>query len=109
MRSVAILIAGSRNASFYSQIAVTSLAMSRLPWDRWRPTLHAYLGGEEDGRNDDEWKRWRPYLRNVQIVEVSEESFSRKGNWAQADAAVELAPADADVLMSLDADTLPVA
>jgi hypothetical protein len=40
---------------------------------------------------------------------VSDEEFARKNNWAQCDAALENAPGDADVLLSLDADTLPVA
>ena len=109
MRRVAILIPGSRNASFYSQVAAISAAVRELPWRRWQPSVHAYFGGASGSGEDDEWKRFEPFLRDVRIIDVSSQAFMLKGNWAQVDATFELAPPDADVLMSLDADTLPVA
>jgi hypothetical protein len=110
MRSVAILIAGSRNASFYSQIAAIVLAVHRLPWQRWRPTLHAYLGGPPFAPDDDaDWRHWERYLHGVRVHFASAEDYRRKENWAQSDASLEAAPSDADALLSLDADTLPVA
>jgi hypothetical protein len=45
----------------------------------------------------------------VHVHDVPEEIFQREGNWAQADAAMASAPDDAEVLVSMDADTLPVA
>jgi hypothetical protein len=102
-RRVAFLIAGSRTPAFYSQIAALSLALDRLPWQRWQPSVHAFLGdgGEQDGA---EWERWATWLTRITLVDVS----APGGNWAQVDATIEMAPSDADVLVSLDADTFPV-
>lgn len=42
------------------------------------------------------------------MTRVSPKHFARDDNWAQCDASLLSAPRDADVLVSLDADTLPV-
>ena len=109
MRRVAILIPGSRTSAFFSQIAAISAALEALPWRRWVPSVHAYLGDPSGSDENGEWERFAPFLRDVHITNVSAQAFMLKGNWAQVDATLELAPSDADVLMSLDADTLPVA
>jgi hypothetical protein len=41
---IAILIAGSPNAAFYSQVAAISAALRALPWARWEPAPYLYLG-----------------------------------------------------------------
>ena len=106
MLKVAILIAASPGPVFYSQIAALSLALRKLRWTRWEPTVYAYFGGKHDA---DAYATWGPHLRDVEIICVSETCFARKGIWAQCDAIFELAPRDADVLLLMDADTLPVA
>ena len=103
-RRVAILIAGTRNAAFYSQIAAIAVALQALPWRRWRPSVHAYFGGPAGDDSTDEegdWARWAPHLRDVHVTDVSSESFADKQNWAQVDATLELAPSDTEVLISL--------
>jgi hypothetical protein len=110
LRRLAILITGSTNEAFYSQIAAVRLAVARLPWRRWQPVLYACLGGPPPSSEDDEaWHRWAPHLDGIRVHIASPDDYRRKENWAQVDAALERAPDDADVLMSLDADTLPVA
>lgn len=108
MRRVAILIAASRNDAFYSQIAAIALAVRALPWRRWQPAIHAYFDGPLSP-GDPVWQRWAEHLRDVHVVPVLPEAFVRDGNWAQVDATFEHVPDAAHVLMSLDADTLPVA
>ena len=106
MPKVAILIAASPGRAFYSQIAVLSLALGKLRWSHWKPSVYAYFGGQRDA---DAFAAWCPYLRDVEIICVSDARFEREGIWAQCDAMFELAPRDADVLLTMDADTLPVA
>lgn len=108
MHKLAILIPGSPTAAFYSQISAIALALTKLTWSRWRPTIYAFFGAEYETEWQAAWERWRPHLREVEIVRVSEEHFRRADRWAQVDATINLAPRDADVLMSMDADTLPV-
>ncbi len=105
-RRVAFLIAGSPTRAFYAQVAALSLALRKLPWTRWQPTVHLFLGGERDMEACAEWQ---PRLRDVDIVWSSESRFEREGNWAQCDEVMRLAPRDADVILTLDADVLPVA
>lgn len=106
MPKVAILIAASPAPAFYSQVAALALCLRRLTWSRWQPSVHMYLGGERDA---DAYGRWLPHLRDVEISWVSEARFAREGDWAQSDDAFRFAPRDADVLLAMDADTLPVA
>ena len=86
MRRVAILIPGSRTSAFFSQIAAISAALRALPWRRWQPSVHAYLGGPGGSDENGEWERFAPYLRDVHITDVSAEAFRLKGNWTQVDA-----------------------
>ena len=106
MLKVAILIAASPTSEFYSQIAAISLALRTLHWSRWTPRLYAYFGGTHDA---EAFAKWRPYLREVEIISVSDNRFEREGIWAQCDTMFELAPRDADIILTMDADTLPVA
>ncbi len=67
MKKVAILIPGSPNPAFFSQIAATTLALSRLDWRRWEPTVYVFLGGEPDF---GALQAWRPYLRDTMMTFV---------------------------------------
>jgi hypothetical protein len=102
---LAILIAGSPNAAFYSQVAASAAALRALPWSRWEPSLHLYLGGEIDPTL---LERWRPYLADVAVSLVAPSRFAREGDWAQSDDVFNYAPRDADLLVAMDADVLPV-
>jgi len=106
MPRVAIVIAASPTRAFYSQVAAFSLALRKIPWSRWEPNVHVYIGGEHDAAAHAEW---RPHLREVEISWVSEARFAREGDWTQSDDAFRFAPRDVDVLLAMDADTLPVA
>ena len=105
MRRVAVLVAASPAAAFYSQIAALRLALLRLRWSRWQPSVHVYVGGPHDPTT---LEAWRPHLDGVQIHWTSAARFALDGDWAQSDDVFISAPADADVLLAMDADTLPV-
>jgi hypothetical protein len=106
VRQVAILIPASPVSGFLSQIAAFSLALRRLEWRRWHPVLHLFLGGEDDG---DVLREWRAHLRDVVTVLVPP-SVAEGATffYGQIDSCVRWAPSDADVLLRMDADTLPV-
>ena len=105
MRRVAILVAASPTSAFYSQVAVLNLALNRLHWSRWEPSLHVYIGGPS---NPAALAQWAPHLRNVQVHWTSATRFALTGDWAQSDDVFMSAPLDADVFLAMDADTLPV-
>jgi hypothetical protein len=105
MPRVAILIAASPTPAFYSQVAVIRLALQRPQWSSWRPSLHLYIGGPQDPSTLD---RWLPHLGGVDLHWTSQAQFDRDGDWAQSDDVFRFAPSDADVLLAMDADTLPV-
>jgi hypothetical protein len=107
-RHAAFVVPGSRDTAFYSQIAALNVAIGALPWRRWRPSLHVYFGPEQVLGAEDTWPRWARHLCNVHVNDVPPDGYAKKGNWAQVDATLESAPPDADVLVSLDADTFPV-
>jgi hypothetical protein len=102
---LAILIAGSPTAAFYSQVAAIVAALRALPWSRWEPAPHLYLGGDTDPAVLD---RWRPHLVDVAVSLVAPSRFAREGDWAQSDDVFNYAPRDADLLLAMDADVLPV-
>jgi len=104
----AILIPGSATAGFYSQIATISLALKQQRWNLWKPRIYAYLGPRLGPDSGSLWERWAPYLRDVEFAYASEGQFAEMDNWAQCDAMISMAPRDADVVLTLDADTLPV-
>jgi hypothetical protein len=106
MPSVAILIAASPTPAFFSQVAAFSLALRKITWSRWEPRVHVYIGGAYDAAAH---AHWRPYLHDVEVSWASEERFAHDGDWAQSDDAFRFAPRDVDVLLAMDADTLPVA
>ena len=64
-----------------------------------------YVGGPHDPTTLEEW---RPHLDGVEIHWTSKERFALAGDWAQSDDVFVSAPPDADVLLAMDADTLPV-
>jgi hypothetical protein len=105
MPRVAILIAASPTRAFYSQLAAFSLAIRRITWSRWEPRVHVYIGGEYD---PNAYADWRLHLREVDVSWVSHARFEREGDWAQSDDVFRFAPRDVDVLLAMDADTLPV-
>jgi hypothetical protein len=106
MPNVEILIPASPVAAFFSQIAAFSWALKSLRWSRWRPTLRVVMGGEVDTEALD---RWLPFLSDVEIMLLSRTQSLREGIWAQYDSLYQLASKDADVILRMDADTLPVA
>ncbi len=106
MKKVAILIPASPNPAFFSQIAASALALSRLNWRRWEPAVYAFLGGEPDF---EALEAWRPYLRDTMMTFVPASlSNAHRSYYAQIDSLFRCAPADADVLIRMDADTLVV-
>ncbi len=106
MKKVAILIPASPNPAFFSQIAASALALSRLNWRCWEPTIYAFLGGEPDL---DALETWRPYLRDTMMTFVPASlSNAHPFHYAQIDSLFRCAPIDADVLIRMDADTLVV-
>jgi hypothetical protein len=108
MPKLAIIIVASATPAFYSQLAVISAALSKQNWTRWEPKIYAFLG-QHDPDSGRLLQRWLPYLGRVEMLRVSEDAYRRQNNWAQCDAAIRQAPRDADVILALDADTLPVA
>lgn len=106
MPKVAFLIPASPVRAFYSQIAAFSLAVSRLNWHRWEPTVHVCMGGEPD---IEAFRDWLPHLPDVATVFVpASVSASTPWYFAQYDGLHRWAPRDADVVVRTDADTLPV-
>jgi hypothetical protein len=105
MRQVAVLVAASPTRAFYSQVAALRLALHRLRWSRWQPSVHLYVGGSYDPAALEDWL---PHLGGVQIHWTPAARFALDGDWAQSDDVFMSAPPDADVLLAMDADTLPV-
>jgi hypothetical protein len=106
MGKVCFLVPGSPNAAFFSQIAALGLALRRLTWTRWEPTLFAVFGGDFDPAA---YAAWEPHLQDIDKFFVALPRFRRDGLWAQSDDVFRFAPSDADVYVAIDADTLPVA
>ena len=106
MPRVAILIAASPTRAFFSQLAAFSLALRKITWSRWEPRVQVYFGGECDSAA---YADWLPHLREIDVSWVSDARFAREGDWAQSDDVFRFAPRDVDVLLAMDADTLPVA
>jgi hypothetical protein len=106
MPKAAFLIPASPTRAFLAQIAAFSLALSRLDWHRWEPSLHVCMGGEPDTAA---FRDWLPHLRDVATLFVPA-SVSENTPWyyAQIDGLYRWAPRDADVMVRMDADTLPV-
>src|SRR5262245_38347587 len=106
MRKVSILIPASPVRAFFSQVAAFQVALRRIIWRQWEPSLMVCMGGELDA---DALRDWRPYLRDVSTLFVPD-SFSENDPffYAQIDGLFRWAPNDVDVLVRMDADTLPV-
>jgi hypothetical protein len=103
---VCFLIPASPNGPFFSQIAAFSAALSRLPWANWEPSVSVCLGEDLDA---SALERWHPYLGDVALTLVPASITRRNSFWyGQIDSLYRWAPRDADVLVRMDADTLPV-
>lgn len=105
MRKICFLIPASPNVAFFSQIAAFRLAISRLVWSRWTPSIRVFFGGQMDLAA---FVAWREALGDMDMVFLSNERFQRDSFFAQGDARFYMAPDDADVVVLSDADTLPV-
>jgi len=105
VKHLAILIAASPTAAFYSQVAVLDRALRRLPWRHWRYSLHLYLGGAPE---PGALETWTPYLAGIDLRWSTAEALAHDGDWAQSDDVFRYAPSGADMILALDADTLPV-
>jgi hypothetical protein len=81
------------------------LALRKLVWSRWEPSIHLYVGG---ARNEREQAKWRPFLSDVEVHWTSNDDFARNGDWAQSDDVFRFPTANADVVIAIDADTFPV-
>jgi hypothetical protein len=107
-RKVTFLVPASATPGFLSQIAALQLALRRLPWTRWRADIVASFGARPGLDETHQLSRWLPHLEDVSMV------FPRQrpsdGDYeGQIDELYRAAPADADVLVRVDADVLPVA
>ena len=65
MPKAALLIPASPTRAFLAQIAAFSLALGRLNWRRWEPSLHVCMRGEPD---TEAFRDWLPHLRDVATV-----------------------------------------
>jgi hypothetical protein len=107
MPKVSFLIPASPTRGFLSQIAAFNTALSRLKWSHWQPSVLTCMGGE---LNTNAFEEWQPYVRDVTIIFApSSHSENNPFHYAQIDGLFRWAPLDADVLVRMDADTLPVA
>lgn len=107
MRKVAFLIAASPNAAFFSQLAAFSQALRRLEWQRWSPSLLVCFGEGLDGETAALYARWRRLFPDAAIV-FAPENVPNQHYHKQMDGLFRWAPKDADVLVRVDADTLPI-
>jgi hypothetical protein len=106
MPRACFLIAANADSPFLSQVAAISRALRQLPWTRWQVNIVVCTGGDvEPGAIE----RWRPHLPDVDWVMLAPDHYARDPAWASSDDALRFARSDADVLVALDADTLPVA
>lgn len=106
MKLVAIMVPITANSGFLGQVAAIRCALLQLRWERWTWQLHICIGGYFDAIFLD---MWRQQLPEVSITLASAARFGRDGDWAQSDDQLRCAPRDADVVMAMDADVLPVA
>jgi len=105
MRNVAILIPASPTAAFFSQIAAFSRALQSLKWAQWRPSIHITMGGDLDR---EALHQWLPHLDNVALTFLPATQCRAEGIWAQYDGVFRNTPVEADVVLRMDADILPV-
>ena len=105
MNKVAFIVPISPTEGFFSQVAALNLALGALDWRRWNPSLHILVGGDLDVRT---FQRWQPYLREASTILVPPAQFAREGIWAQSDGVFRWIPGDADVIVAVDSDILPV-
>ncbi len=106
MPKVCFLIPASPTRGFFSQIAAFCAALTKLHWSRWEPSVLVCLGDEPQPGALEEW---RTPLREAALI------FAPRSQWtaiphyyAQIDGLFRWAPVDADALVRMDADTLPV-
>lgn len=107
MPKVCFLIPASPTPGFLSQIAAFDLALRRLTWQRWQPSILACFGEEVGEEHRKDFARWRDAMPNVAAV-FCPPSAENTYYYDQIDGLLRWAPRDADVLVRADADTLPV-
>jgi len=107
MPKVCFLIPASPNPGFLSQIAAFDLALRRLAWQRWQPSILACFGEEIRLTHRDAFAAWRSLMPNVTTA-FAPPSTENTYFYNQIDGLLRWAPRDADVLVRVDADTLPV-
>jgi hypothetical protein len=81
VRHVAILIAASPTAAFYSQLAVPRLAMRKLECSRWQATIHVNLGGADDPEALDVASKSEGSRNKI----CMSETVRREGDWFSPD------------------------
>lgn len=90
-----------------SQIAAFNFAVKRLKWTHWLPTILVCFGEGLDRDAYEAYDNWRAYLKDPTIVFASESQPNEYWH-NQMDGIYRWAPRDADALVRMDADTLPV-
>src|SRR5438045_2921546 len=106
MRKVAFLIPADGSHAFLSQVAAFTTALRNLNWREWEPTVLVSVGGGLDGSVLDNWRTDFPEVTFVLVPRTQSEKTPVF--YAQIDGSFRWAPIDADVLVRMDADTLPV-
>ncbi|MEY2508772.1 MAG: hypothetical protein QOH01_3101 [Verrucomicrobiota bacterium] len=106
MPKVAFLIPADGSHAFLSQVAAFTTACRNLNWQEWEPEILVCVGGSLDSNVIEFWRRDFPEVTFV----LAPRSQSEKTPvfYAQIDGSFRWAPIDADVLVRMDADTLPV-
>lgn len=104
MPLVAIRVAASPSAAFFSQIASLRRSLLALTWSRWEPVVQVYLGGPR-GAGDGGLDRWQPHLDGVELTWAG----AGDGFWPQSDAVFSAPVGRADAVLAMDADTFAVA
>ncbi len=102
-RNVAILVMPTRDASIQSQVAAICLALGRLNWHRWRPSLYVFTHNKGVERSISKW--W-PYHGQT-LDPGSSRSSPVNAHGSLFDAIHCWDGGDHDVYVKLDIDTFP--
>jgi hypothetical protein len=106
-RKVCFVIPASPTNGFLAQIAAFNRAAWSLDWLTWEPSFLVSFGGGCTTEALAVVAQWQPFLKNVTTVFPTRSSDNRH-YYDQIDAGFRYAPDDADVVVRVDADTLPV-
>lgn len=102
------MVPASPTPGFLSQIAAFQLALRKLPWTNWEPSILASFGGGIERENAYHLAQWHRYLPDATIVFPRPRPTDGQYD-GQIDELYRSAPVDADVLVRIDADVLPTA